>query len=91
MRLIDADDFMKFMTALEESGAEHVSFDDLRKFIDNQPTAFDVDKAVEMMEGNYLAAKCRNGEICDYPERIGCCYDRGVNDCVEIVKSIMKQ
>ena len=36
MRLIDADKFMEFMTALEEAGAEHVSFDDLRKFMDEQ-------------------------------------------------------
>ena len=33
MRLIDADSFLGFMTALEEAGAEHISFDDLKKFI----------------------------------------------------------
>ena len=32
MRLIDADSFVGFMTALEEAGAEHISFDDLKKF-----------------------------------------------------------
>lgn len=37
MRLIDADNFIEFMTALEEAGAEYVAFDDLRKFIDEQP------------------------------------------------------
>ena len=36
MRLIDADNFIGFMTALEEAGAESVSFDDLRKFIQEQ-------------------------------------------------------
>lgn len=37
MRLIDADEFMKFVISLEETGAPHVSFDNLRKFIDEQP------------------------------------------------------
>ena len=32
--MIDENKFMEFMTALEEAGAEHVSFDDLRKFVD---------------------------------------------------------
>ena len=50
MRLIDADNFMGFMTALEDAGAEYVPFDDLRKFINNQPTAYDVDKVVEQLE-----------------------------------------
>lgn len=50
MRLIDADDFLKFMMALEEHGAEHISFDDLRKFIEEQPTAYDVDKIVGQLE-----------------------------------------
>lgn len=32
--MIDEKMFMEFMTALEDAGAEHVSFDDLRKFVD---------------------------------------------------------
>ncbi len=51
MRLIDADNFIGFMTALEEAGAESVSFDDLRKFIQEQPTAYDVDQVVERIKG----------------------------------------
>lgn len=50
MRLIDADDFMKFMTALEEHGAEHVSFDDLRKFISEQQTVYDINSVVGELE-----------------------------------------
>ena len=60
MRLIDADSFVDFMTALEEAGAEHISFDDLKKFISGQRTAYDVDKIVKRLEdmkyvmmGNY--------------------------------------
>lgn len=37
--MIDEKKFMQFMTSLEEAGAEHVSFDDLRKFIDEFPKA----------------------------------------------------
>lgn len=60
MRLIDADSFLGFMTELEEAGAEHISFDDLKKFISGQRTAYDVDKIVKRLEdmkyvmmGNY--------------------------------------
>lgn len=35
--MIDEKKFMEFMTALEDAGAEHVSFDDLRKFVDDFP------------------------------------------------------
>lgn len=35
--MIDEKMFMEFMTALEDAGAEHVSFDDLRKFVDDFP------------------------------------------------------
>ena len=35
--MIDEKKFMEFMTALEENGAEHISFDDLRRFIDEFP------------------------------------------------------
>lgn len=35
--MIDKKMFMEFMTALEDAGAEHVSFDDLRKFVDDFP------------------------------------------------------
>lgn len=35
--MIDEKKFMDFMLALEDAGAEHVSFDDLRNFIDEFP------------------------------------------------------
>lgn len=34
--MIDEKRFMQFMAALEKAGAEHVSFDDLRKFVDEE-------------------------------------------------------
>lgn len=47
MRLIDADDFRNFMCELEAAGAENVSFDDLRRFIDKQETAFEIEAVVK--------------------------------------------
>ncbi|NBH24685.1 DUF551 domain-containing protein [Lachnospiraceae bacterium] len=35
--MIDEKKFMEFITALEDAGAEYVSFDDLRKFVDEFP------------------------------------------------------
>lgn len=37
-RMIDKTKFLNFMVALEEAGAEHVSFDDLRKFVEESDT-----------------------------------------------------
>ena len=47
MRLIDADDFKKFMQALCKAGAPYGYVVDL---LDTQPTAYDVDKVVEELE-----------------------------------------
>lgn len=35
--MIDEKKYVEFMTALEENGAEHIYFDDLRKFVDEFP------------------------------------------------------
>lgn len=50
MRLIDAHSLVEFLTNLEEAGAEHVSFDDLRKFIYEQRTAYDVEKVAQSIK-----------------------------------------
>ena len=47
MRLIDADNFKQFMCELEAAGAEYVSFDNLKKFIDEQSTAFDCEHMIK--------------------------------------------
>lgn len=41
MKMIDIDDFLKFMESLEAAGAEYVSFDDLRKFANEQSGEFE--------------------------------------------------
>ena len=72
MRLIDVDNFIKFLHNLQDAGSEYVSFDSLYKFLDEQPTAYDVDKVVEQLESlkeNYRKARentyCRSTETDD--------------------------
>ena len=49
MRLIDADDFKKFMQALCKAGSPYESFIEL---LDKQTTAYDIDKVVDELEEN---------------------------------------
>jgi hypothetical protein len=53
MRLIDADNIYNVgnFVILDEDGNAYVSLADLCKIIDIQPTAYDVDKVVEELEG----------------------------------------
>jgi hypothetical protein len=44
MRLIDADDFKKFLQALCNAGAP---YDEIIKLLEKQPTAYDVEKVAE--------------------------------------------
>ena len=92
MRLIDADNFMEFMGTLKGAGAKHVSFDDLRKFINNQPTAYDVDKVVEHLEekrekhrkdAHAQMYKHKHEDWAQYLDGMQC----GIRDSIEIVKS----
>lgn len=47
MRLIDADDFKKFLQALCKAGAP---YDEVIQLLDRQPTAYDIDKVVAELE-----------------------------------------
>lgn len=47
MRLIDADDFKKFLQALCKAGAP---YEDVVQLLDNQPTAYDAERVVEELE-----------------------------------------
>ena len=47
MRVIDADDFKRFMQALCKAGSPYESFIEL---LDKQTTAYDIDKVVEELE-----------------------------------------
>ena len=72
MRLIDADNFKKFLHNLQDAGAEHVDFYDLHKFLDEQTTAYDVENVVEQLKAlkeNYRKTRentyCRSTETDD--------------------------
>lgn len=47
MRLIDADDFKKFLLELCKAGAP---YEDVIQLIDRQPTAYDVNKVMERID-----------------------------------------
>ena len=79
MRLIDADDFKKFMQALCKAGSPYESFIEL---LDKQTTAYDIDKVVEEFEKIRAKETC-NKEKCDKKEICRICV---VDDAIEIVK-----
>ena len=65
MRLIDADDFKKFIQALCKAGSPYESFIEL---LDKQTTVYDIDKVIKELE------KLKNKDICDYLDCDVCLY-----------------
>ena len=59
MRLIDADDFKKFMQALCKAGSPYESFIEL---LDKQNTAYDIEKVVEELEMEMKASSGYSAE-----------------------------
>ncbi|MBE5867968.1 MAG: hypothetical protein E7293_03290 [Lachnospiraceae bacterium] len=57
------------------------------KVIKEQPAAYDTEKVLEKLNDQYTSCLCKNGEICSYPESIGCCYDRAIKKAVDIVRN----
>ena len=47
MRLIDANNLLDFFSALEDAGADSLSFNDVAKFINEQPTRFEYNKVMK--------------------------------------------
>ena len=74
-RLIDADDFKKFLQALCRAGAP---YKEVIQLLDKQPTAFDTEKVVEQLEG------LSNAEADYYYARSNDVIDR--DDAIDIVK-----
>ena len=84
MRLIDADDFFNRMNNDTDLCAE-MEFEGLKalkKYLDLQPTAYDIDKIVEELEKIRAKETC-NKEKCDTKEICRICV---VDDAIEIVK-----
>lgn len=86
MRLIDADSFLEFMTVLEEAGAEHISFDNLKNFINEQRTAYDLNRVLDMLcEKNDPNVDMDTGEPCD--NWVVDMTNETIGECIEIVRS----
>ncbi len=81
MRLIDADAFNEFisnhMDFLAPINTEKVTQSEIHKFINEQPTAYDVDKVVEKLEAYSNA---------DEAERLGTMPVVELADAIKIVK-----
>lgn len=65
MRLIDADDFKKFLQVLCKAGAP---YEGVVGLLDKQPTAFDTEKVVEQLEEV-------KGKACTGKECFSCVYN----------------
>lgn len=90
MRLIDADLLKKNCkcTGEFEDNFKCVSLSELDKVIDNQPTAFDVDKVIEQMEhriANFDCKSCKYNLI-DHTYCGKDCSDVLIDGLLEIVK-----
>lgn len=89
MRLIDADELIKYIK-IWEIGTSISS--DQKEFIDcvnNQPTAFDVDKVIEKMEDRRANFDCKSCKYNFDDEEQICnedCLDALIDGLIEIVK-----
>lgn len=90
MKLIDADLLKKNCkcTGEFEDNFKCVSLSELAKVIDEQPTAFDVNKVVEQIEHRRASFDCK---LCKYndDEKTICnedCSDALIDDLIKIVK-----
>lgn len=69
MRMIDADNLIEFFTNLEKAGARSMVFADAKRFVNEQPTAYDVDKVVERLEN------CADSTTFRYDKETGVLYE----------------
>jgi len=83
MRLIDADDLIVFFTNLEKAGAEYMVFAEAKRFVNEQHTAYDVDKVVERLE--LLSEDAEYNDLCTYEEKTA--YSTAYSKAAEIVKA----
>ena len=83
MRLINADSIRGFAKYIKrnENFEPYIMIDDLVKVIDEQPTAYSVDKVVEELECNRCES-CSLLEVCAGSKYCGKCHEK----IIEIVK-----
>lgn len=84
MRLIDADDFFARMENDTDLCAEMETdgLKALKKYLDMQPTAYDIDKVVEELE-EAKHGICLSDDDLEY-------YQNGIDEAIEIVKAGVK-
>lgn len=49
----------------------------------------ELEKILEEIQSEYLMCRCQNNKVCDYPESIGCCYDRAIGKVSDIIRKRM--
>ena len=81
MKLIDADDFIKkFSYAKANTEEENVMCATVRRMIKEQPTAFDLDKAIsELKRDKFVESECILSDVHQG-------YNAGLSRAIEIVK-----
>ena len=83
MRLIDADDFKKFLQALCKAGAP---YEGVVQLLDKQPTAFDTEKVVEKL------MIIHDEGYCPSEDSLECVLNNSCSDCYrEKIADIVKK
>lgn len=95
MRLIDADNLIEFFTNLEKAGARSMVFAEAKRFVNEQPTAYDVDKVIgQLEEKTDIAYKrymdCNSATPAVIHSRYETQYHERA-ECLEIVRAGMKE
>lgn len=49
----------------------------------------ELEKILEEIEAEHLMCRCKNNEVCSYPESIGCCYDEAIRKVLGIIRKHM--
>lgn len=60
-----------------------------RREADEENNVQGLEKILKEIESEYLMCRCQNNKVCDYPESIGCCYDRAIEKVSEIFRKYM--
>ena len=60
-----------------------------RRETDEENNVQGLEKILKEIESEYLMCRCQNNKVCDYPESIGCCYDRAIEKVSEIFRKYM--
>lgn len=84
--------YFNFLPAVQCKRCKATVFREYREQVNGAEVLFwntrkPMERIVEKLEEKYKTFICKNTEPCDYPEKIGCCYDRAINHAIGIVKA----